>query len=325
MGVSAPGQSYHFIRSIAFSPDGTLLASGGFDKTIRLWDSATGEELHVLRGHEGYLNQITFSHDSSLLASGGSIGDVSIRGDSIVRLWDTATGEELRLLHGHEGSIEAVAFNPDSTRLASSDWHGSIRFWDVATGKEVMALRGVEGSARSLVFSPDGNRLASAGSLSGQFSHLSKSAVRFWDTRSRGEIIRSRRLARQRAAELTPVLEEWMVKAGGDSDVLLDLLDRDTAHRSHEEATTLRNLVHKALEPDRHVSYFSREVELGWNNAPYLNKITWNAAISDDTAFFAAVSNEALRAAQRACELTEYTYAVYLDTLARVHFERGEN
>ena len=93
---------------MAFSPDGRLLASGGDEKTVRLWDPATGQEMRTLIGHTSSVKGVAFSPDGQLLASSGST-------DWTVRAWDPATGQELRSLIGHTRFVNSVAFEPGRT------------------------------------------------------------------------------------------------------------------------------------------------------------------------------------------------------------------
>ena len=100
------------VNSAQFSPDGKTIATAGGDKTMRLWDAASGRELHVLRGHEEAVMRAQFSPDGKTIATAG--------GDKTVRLWGAASGRELQVLRGHEGWIFSVQFSPDGKTIATA-------------------------------------------------------------------------------------------------------------------------------------------------------------------------------------------------------------
>jgi WD40 repeat protein len=147
-----------WVNSVAFSPDGRLLASGSGDWMIKLWDVATGREVRTLSGHAGSVNSVAFSPDGRLLASGGCSGGWV---DDRIQLWDVSSGQRLRLFQGHTYCVNSVAFSPDGRLLASSSWY-EIKLWEVASGSLVRSLSGGPTWLRPVAFSPDGRLLASS-------------------------------------------------------------------------------------------------------------------------------------------------------------------
>src|SRR4029077_3558883 len=133
------------VRCLALAADGKTLASGAADKTIRLWDTATGPELRLLKGHEEWVEAVAFS----------SVGVLSSAcGDGSIRLWEPATGKELYLLRGHDRGVKSIAFSPDGKTLASAGSDHTLRLWDVASGK---VQRSFSASWITCVaFAPDG-------------------------------------------------------------------------------------------------------------------------------------------------------------------------
>ena len=149
------------VLAVAMSADGSRIASGGRDGTVRLWDRE-GTALKVLRGHEGLVWAIAMSADGSRIASGGN--------DGTVRLWDRE-GTALEELRGHEGRVRAVAMSADGSQIASGGEDGTVRLWS-RESTAVKVLRGHEGQVRAVAMSADGSQIASGGF---------DGTVRLWD------------------------------------------------------------------------------------------------------------------------------------------------
>ncbi len=111
-------------QSVAcFSPDGKLLASGGWDAVVWLWDTHSGKPIRPLRGHQEAIRTVVFSPEGTTLLSGGD--------DDTLRLWDVATGKLLHELVGHHAAVTAAAFSPDGKRIASASEDTTLLIWDV--------------------------------------------------------------------------------------------------------------------------------------------------------------------------------------------------
>jgi RNA polymerase sigma factor (sigma-70 family) len=221
-----PTPVMHHLICLAFSPDGKILAAGGDERPVvlldvatrkelhrlptvraevllfapdgktlvtsangafRLWDVATGEELHTREGHRGEVNAVALSPDGRLVASGSWY-------DRTVRLWDAATGRQLHVLTGHEGYIRAVDFAPDGRALVSGGRDGTLRLWDAATGKplRVFSMNGPkEEDAQEVIalrLSANGKTLAALGATSHDFR--SDFSLWAWDVATGQELVK---------------------------------------------------------------------------------------------------------------------------------------
>jgi WD40 repeat protein/serine/threonine protein kinase len=168
------------VNCAAYSPAGHLLASAGNDRTLKLWDSETGELVATLQGHAGEVYSVAFSPDGTFLATGSK--------DHTIKLWDATTCEELRSFRGHTSSVAGLGFSSDGRRLVSATGleprlHGTpheLKVWDVATGQELLALPTQPGGGvNSVAFSPDGQHI-----LAAPFDGL----VKVWDATTGEEV-----------------------------------------------------------------------------------------------------------------------------------------
>jgi WD40 repeat protein/beta-lactamase regulating signal transducer with metallopeptidase domain len=163
------------VAAVSFSPDGTLVASGGCEGAIRIWDVRTGEPIHEMTGLSG-VTELVFSPDGALLASAGE--------GKVLTLWDVATGSEVSQLTGFRWPVLTVAFSPDGTLLATGGGtvnphpveEGEVKVWDVRDRSVLFTLDGHKRCVTAVAFSPDGARLATGGV---------DETIRVWDIQSR--------------------------------------------------------------------------------------------------------------------------------------------
>jgi len=179
------------LSSIAFSPNGQFLASGGEDQVVKVWNVQTKSEVRSFRAHTDWVTSVGFSPDGesivsasvdqsvllwrfiadetdvatghvrkvNLVAMSGNGERIASAGeDRTVRVWNATTGQELRVLTGHSGAITAVAISPDGKRVATAAQDLKIKIWDADSGREAMTHDGME-EVLLLAYSTDGAKL----------------------------------------------------------------------------------------------------------------------------------------------------------------------
>jgi WD40 repeat protein len=155
------------VLALALSPDGKTVAAAGLDNRVRVWNTATGEELRKFDAPVTYRDGdkvvLAFSPDGKALAAALA--------DKVIRLWDVPAGKKRGSLVGHKDRVRALAFSPDGKTLASGGRDNAIRLWELPSGKERRHMAGHYSGVESLVFAPDGRTLAAG----------SGGAVWLWD------------------------------------------------------------------------------------------------------------------------------------------------
>ena len=194
------------VEVVSFSPDGTLLASGGHDGTVKLWDVSSKSNVATLTAHADWVNSMSFSPDGTLLASATwdevKLWDVSSKSNVAtltatafsmsfspdgmllasaapegVKLWDVSSKSNVATLTTARGF--SVSFSPDGTLLASGGDDGTVKLWDVSSKSNVATLTAHAGGVASVSFSPDGTLLASGGD---------DGTVKLWDVSSKSNV-----------------------------------------------------------------------------------------------------------------------------------------
>lgn len=203
------------IHRMALSPDGRKLASPSWDRTVRLWEVASGRCLQTLT-HEATVISVAWSPDGATLAVGNGAGDTK------VHLWDATTGKPIRPLAGHGGRVQGVAWSPDGKTLASGSDDQTVRLWDAASGRLLRELKGHSHWTYDLVWSPDGRRLCS-----GSWDRT----VRLWDAKT-GEAVRTLKGHRGSVRSVA-----WSPNgrhiASGSSDQTVRIRDADTGQAEY--------------------------------------------------------------------------------------------
>ncbi|MFC1634707.1 DUF4062 domain-containing protein, partial [Planctomycetota bacterium] len=161
----------HPVRAVAVTPDGRYVVSGSNDKTLRVWELASGLVVHTLAGHASSVFAVAVTPDGQYVVSGSA--------DGTLMVWELANGRAVSMLAGHKGIVSAVAVTPDSRYAVSGSSDKRLKVWELTTGRTVHTLKGHRGWVRGVAVTPDG-RYAVSGS--------DDKTLRVWDLSSRRAI-----------------------------------------------------------------------------------------------------------------------------------------
>jgi WD40 repeat protein len=201
------------ISSLAWSPNGQILASGAGDKTIRLWEAERNAQIRVLKGHTDAVVDLAWSPDGQMLASGSE--------DRTVRHWDTQSGEQRRLFKGHGNVVFNVAWSPDLRMFASTFREQTLRIWDTRVGKLRKELEGHTATILSAVWSPDGRTIASS---------AADSSILLWDAQ-RGEVQSTFQETNNKGALCLAWSSDSRLLASGSLDSTISIWDTERGRK----------------------------------------------------------------------------------------------
>ncbi len=269
------------VYSVAFSPDGRTGVSGGYFKTVLLWDLTTGKCNRILEKHLDAVTSVSIAPNSRIALSASRDGTaklwnlltgevykvlkgheghvacsaitpdgyacITAGDDSVIRLWEISTGKELFVLEGHAGRVNALSVSPDGRMALSGDREGAIRLWRLADAKSVLTLKKTPGAVESLAFSPEGVFAASA--------HGKQ--ILIWNLAS-GDCIRTLEghTGAVRSVAITPD-GRYVISGGSDRIIVLWELDWEIApagaakHIADHYGIDMSIPFDKACEPER--------------------------------------------------------------------------
>jgi WD40 repeat protein len=271
------------VKSLAVSPDGSMLASGGQDGTILLWEILHRKVMATFKGHGDEITSLAFSpdRDSTYLVSGSS--------DRTVRVWHVDQQKMVQQIDAG-GSVATVAFVDDKTIAVAAD-AADIKLWDATTGKLQHALAGHEGSVAGLVVSRDGKRLISSGS---------DATLRVWDIAARKELLKVSRHADDGDA-LALSKDGQLVACGGGNNTLR-VFDTLSGKEQLPGQGTQAALAHLALSPDGKTlaTITANGVITVWDRAGHQPVRSWNTPHRGEIVLAYSLDGKSLASGARA-------------------------
>ncbi|MBT6157208.1 MAG: protein kinase [Planctomycetaceae bacterium] len=167
------------VSSVAFNSDGNRIVSGSDDYTLKVWNTATGQQMLWLKGHTRSVTSVAFSPDGRRIVSGDW--------NKSLKVWDARSGRESVTLEGHDGWVTSVAFSPDGKWIVSGSSDETLKVWDwdALRNQELLTIKGQSNSVNSVAFSPDGRRI-----VSGSGGNTNYGELRVWDAASGQQLLK---------------------------------------------------------------------------------------------------------------------------------------
>ncbi len=303
------------IVAVMFDRTGDRVLTASSDGTARIWDADVGTPLHVLAGHGGPINAAMFSPDGTRVATASR--------DQTARLWNTADGKPVATLQGHTENVLRVAFTPEGQRLATASVDGTCRIWDAATGAQLVQLAGPGQAIISCAFAGDGTRLLASDA---EGSMLAWDAVpprvRFAENQFRlqGRPDPLGPLVRAEARGQAP--PSWVT----DPSVTRNRPNYQVSPATSLPARRVESLLRDAITRKRIEAALLAAQRWGTDglSPAVLNSIAWQGVTELAPDHPRRDLNLLQSCAERAVRDTGRREAGYLDTLARVLWERGD-
>jgi serine/threonine protein kinase len=165
--AAGAGISEGMIFAVAWSRDGSSIASGSWDKTVQVWNATTGRPIRTYRGHYTSVPAVSWSPDGTHIASASV--------DGTVQVWEAATGLHIQTFHGHKSYVYTLAWSPDGTHIASGGNDQKVHIWNAVTGRLLLTYEEHVSDVLAVAWSPNGYCIASGSSIYG-------GNIQVWDT-----------------------------------------------------------------------------------------------------------------------------------------------
>ena len=220
------------VYDASFSPDGRFFVTAGEDSLVKVWEVATADELHTLRGHGGTVRTALYYPDGRRILSASH--------DGTARVWDAQTGQEILTIQAQQGRLWFAALSPDGERIATAGDDGTVKLWTARTGEALLTIRAHRGRAYHVAYSPDGSCLATSGE---------DRTARLWDAGTGAEI----RVLEGHTATVKMVTfsrDGRLLATVGDEDCTARIWDAETGECLRTLALEANYITQAAFSPD---------------------------------------------------------------------------